>query len=323
MRRLAWSRVNPSPEPAEKGGGARDAGPFERNDRRPYGGLAAGDPVTRPGRSAPGSAYRIDEGLIALAAAVVTARSLARDPLADPSGLAPLGARFRALPTPRRTDSPHAGPEVGAGPAVRAATATAPEIVAQPTGPSYQGESPDETVRDIVSRAQRGDADAFGELYDRYVDLIYRYVYYRVGSRSLAEDLTSETFLRALRRITSFTWQGRDIGAWFVTIARNLIADHFKSGRYRLEIATSDMLDADQAEDGPEGAVLDAISNRSLLEAVKQLGAEQQECIVLRFLQGLSVSETALVMGKNEGAIKALQYRAVRALGRLLPEDFL
>src|SRR6185312_1266836 len=60
-----------------------------------------------------------------------------------------------------------------------------------------------------------GDPEAFGALYDRYVDLVYRYVYYRVGTRALAEDLTSETFLRALRRITSFTWQGRDIGAWF------------------------------------------------------------------------------------------------------------
>jgi RNA polymerase sigma-70 factor, ECF subfamily len=180
----------------------------------------------------------------------------------------------------------------------------------------------DRVVVEIVARAQAGDADAFGELYDRYVDLIYRYIYYRVGSQALAEDLTSETFLRALRRITTFTWQGRDIGAWFVTIARNLVADHFKSGRYRLEVATSDMLDADRAEEGPENAVLDSISNGALLEAVKQLGSEQQECIVLRFLQGLSVAETALAMGKNDGAIKALQYRAVRALGRLLPQDF-
>jgi RNA polymerase sigma-70 factor (ECF subfamily) len=83
------------------------------------------------------------------------------------------------------------------------------------------------------------------------------------------------------------------------------------------------MLDADGVTEGPEGAVLEGITNATLLEAVKELGAEQQECIVLRFLQGLSVAETALAMGKNEGAIKALQYRAVRALGRLLPEDLL
>jgi RNA polymerase sigma-70 factor (ECF subfamily) len=73
--------------------------------------------------------------------------------------------------------------------------------------------------------------------------------------------------------------------------------------------------------DSPEDQVLDALTNETLLEAVRQLNAEQQECIVLRFLQGLSVSETALIMGKNDGAIKALQYRAVRALARLLPEE--
>jgi RNA polymerase sigma-70 factor (ECF subfamily) len=174
----------------------------------------------------------------------------------------------------------------------------------------------------LVQRAQAGDAEAFGELYDRYVDLVYRYISYRVAGQQLAEDLTSETFLRALRRIGSFTWQGRDVGAWFVTIARNLVADHYKSGRYRLEMTTDDVSESGVhlVQDGPEGAVLEAMQNEVLLTAVKQLGSEQQECIVLRFLQGLSVAETALAMGKNEGAVKALQYRAVRALGRLLPD---
>ncbi|MCA2213754.1 sigma-70 family RNA polymerase sigma factor [Wangella sp. NEAU-J3] len=178
----------------------------------------------------------------------------------------------------------------------------------------------------LVERAQAGESEAFGLIYDRYVDTVFRFVYFRVGNRQLAEDLTSDTFLRALKRIGSFTWQGRDLGAWLVTIARNLVADHFKSGRYRLEVTTGDVLDADREDRGPEGspeaAVVDHITNVALLTAVKQLNPEQQECIVLRFLQGFSVAETAQTMGKNEGAIKALQYRAVRALARLLPEGF-
>jgi RNA polymerase sigma-70 factor (ECF subfamily) len=178
----------------------------------------------------------------------------------------------------------------------------------------------------LVERAQAGEAEAFGLIYDRYVDTVFRFVYFRVGSRQLAEDLTADTFLRALKRIGSFTWQGRDLGAWLVTIARNLVADHFKSGRYRLEVTTGDVLDADREDRGPEGspeaAVVEHITNVALLTAVKQLNPEQQECIVLRFLQGFSVAETARAMGKNEGAIKALQYRAVRALARLLPEGF-
>ncbi len=197
-----------------------------------------------------------------------------------------------------------------------------PAQAAQPALEPPRPDGPDPEVVALVARAQAGDAEAFGLIYDRYVGLIYRYIYYRVGSQQLAEDLTSETFLRALRRITTFTWQGRDVGAWFVTIARNLVTDHYKSSRYKLEITTHDLVSTagDSPDEGtPEDEVLTALTNSTLLQAVKSLNPEQQECIVLRFLQGLSVSETAQAMGKNEGAIKALQYRAVRSLGRLLP----
>ncbi|GCD36643.1 RNA polymerase sigma factor [Streptomyces chrestomyceticus JCM 4735] len=176
-------------------------------------------------------------------------------------------------------------------------------------------------MMDLVERAQAGEAEAFGRLYDQYADTVYRYIYYRVGGRATAEDLTSETFLRALRRIGTFTWQGRDFGAWLVTIARNLVADHFKSSRFRLEVTTGEMLDANEVERSPEDSVLESLSNAALLEAVRKLNPQQQECVTLRFLQGLSVAETARVMGKNEGAIKTLQYRAVRTLARLLPDD--
>ncbi|WP_133917851.1 ECF subfamily RNA polymerase sigma factor, BldN family [Streptomyces sp. NBC_00582] len=176
-------------------------------------------------------------------------------------------------------------------------------------------------MMDLVERAQAGESDAFGRLYDQYSDTVYRYIYYRVGGKATAEDLTSETFLRALRRIGTFTWQGRDFGAWLVTIARNLVADHFKSSRFRLEVTTGEMLDANEVERSPEDSVLESLSNAALLDAVRRLNPQQQECVTLRFLQGLSVAETARVMGKNEGAIKTLQYRAVRTLARLLPDD--
>jgi RNA polymerase sigma-70 factor, ECF subfamily len=205
-------------------------------------------------------------------------------------------------------------------------TAVAP---VQPPGGYPDRPDPSDAAHEmwaLVERAQAGEAEAFGLIYDRYLDTVFRFIYFRVGNRQLAEDLTSDTFLRALKRIGSFTWQGRDLGAWLVTIARNLVADHFKSGRYRLEVTTGDVLDADREDRGPEGspeaAVVDHITNVALLTAVKQLNPEQQECIVLRFLQGFSVAETAQAMGKNEGAIKALQYRAVRALARLLPDGF-
>jgi RNA polymerase sigma-70 factor (ECF subfamily) len=175
----------------------------------------------------------------------------------------------------------------------------------------------------LVELAQDGDGEAFGQLYDAYSDTVYRYIYYRVSNKPLAEDLTSETFLRALRRIGTFTWQGRDFGAWLVTIARNLVADHFKSSRYRLEVPTGEMLDSDDTVASPEDSVLSYLSNKALLDAVCQLNSQQQECVTLRFLHGLSVAETAKIMGKNDGAIKTLQYRAIRTLARLLPVESL
>lgn len=174
---------------------------------------------------------------------------------------------------------------------------------------------------DLVRAAQEGDRSAFALLYDKYVDVVFRYVLFRVGDRELAEDVTSETFLRALRRITSVTYQGRDVGAWFVTIARNLVLDHVKSSRFRLEVTTAEVDESKRVESGPEQQVLSRATRAALLECVSQLGADQRECIVLRFLQGLSVAETAAVMARNEGAVKALQHRAVRRLAQLLPPE--
>jgi RNA polymerase sigma-70 factor (TIGR02952 family) len=214
-------------------------------------------------------------------------------------------------PAPAPPDLPEAGEE------------TAEDLTGEWAALADTGAVPDPArvdVWELVGRAQAGDTEAFGELYDHYVTMVHRYVYARVGDRALAEDVTSETFVRALRRIDSLSFQGRDVGAWLVTIARNIVRDHVKSSRFRLEVATADMRDADRATDGPEDAVVAHLTNQQLLECVKQLGSEQQECIVLRFLHGLSVSETAAIMGKKDGAIKALQHRAVRRLAGLLPE---
>jgi RNA polymerase sigma-70 factor, ECF subfamily len=172
----------------------------------------------------------------------------------------------------------------------------------------------------LVELARGGDSEAFGMLYDHYQTSVYRFLYYRVGSVALAEDLMSETFFRALRSMSSFRWQGKDFGAWLMTIARNLTADHYKSGRNRLEYTTEDMSAHDSATEGPENAVLASLTNEALLEALGELPTEQQECLVMRFLQGLSIAETAQVLGRSDGAVKQLQLRGVRNLAKLLPE---
>ena len=183
-------------------------------------------------------------------------------------------------------------------------------------------DSPEERERliGLVELARGGDADAFGLLYDHYQPSIYRFLYYRTRSVVVAEDLTSETFFRALRNMASFRWQGKDFGAWLMTIARNLATDHFKAGRTRLEMTTEDMGQHDDATDGPETAVLASLTNEILLEALTELPNEQKDCLVMRFLQGMSIAETAAVLGRSEGAIKQLQLRGVRNLAKLMPE---
>ena len=172
----------------------------------------------------------------------------------------------------------------------------------------------------LVELARNGDSEAFGLLYDHYQGSVYRFLYYRVGSVALAEDLTSETFFRALRSMSSFRWQGKDFGAWLMTIARNLTTDHFKAGRTRLESTTEDMTSLDTTTDGPENAVLASLTNEALLTALSELPTEQRECLIMRFLQGLSIAETALTLNRSDGAVKQLQLRGVRNLAKLLPE---
>lgn len=172
----------------------------------------------------------------------------------------------------------------------------------------------------LVELARAGDADAFGLLYDHYQGSVYRFLFYRTRSAVLAEDLTSETFFRALRSMQGFRWQGKDFGAWLMTIARNLATDHFKAGRTRLEMTTEDMGQHDDATDSPEAAVLAGITNEILLEALTRLPEEQRDCLVMRFLQGMSIAETAAVLGRSDGAVKQLQLRGVRNLAKLMPE---
>jgi RNA polymerase sigma-70 factor (ECF subfamily) len=185
---------------------------------------------------------------------------------------------------------------------------------------SEEDEAEASRVIALVELARAGDTEAFGQLYDHYHVSVYRFLYYRVGQVALAEDLTSETFFRALRSMGSFRWQGKDFGAWLMTIARNLTADHFKAGRTRLETATEDMGAHDAPTEGPETSVLASLTNEALLQALTQLPTEQQDCLVMRFLQGLSIAETAKVLGRSDGAVKQLQLRGVRNLAKLLPE---
>jgi RNA polymerase sigma-70 factor (ECF subfamily) len=269
----------------------------------------------------------VRRGLAALAHEVVLALAPAGAPLTAAGGATPSARAARLL---TEAYGLHPSP-TGSGPAPARGQRHGPRDGTNREGPdrgdadravSSESDHAERTrLIALVELARGGDAEAFGMLYDHYQSLVYRFVYYRVGSVALAEDLTSETFFRALRSMGAFRWQGKDFGAWLMTIARNLTHDHFKAARTRLEYASEDMSLHDEAAEGPEATVLASLASRAVLGALRQLPAEQQECLVMRFLQGLSIAETAQVLGRSEGAVKQLQLRAVRNLAKLVPDS--
>ncbi len=180
----------------------------------------------------------------------------------------------------------------------------------------------------LVTRAQAGDMDAFADIYRNHQDTVYRFVRFRLGVDSdTAADLTQDTFCRALRSIGTLTWQGKDVVAWLLTIARNLTADYYKSARFRgMSNRTIDDLITDRSEpvadDDPAAEVAAAIEARTaqlLVGALlPELTEDQQRVIRLRFFDELPTPKVAEVMGKQVGAVKAAQYRACTAMRQAL-----
>lgn len=176
-----------------------------------------------------------------------------------------------------------------------------------------------------VQRAQQGDKDAIADLYTRYHELLRKFAYFRCGSHVLADDIVQDVWVRALRSLHSYTFTGTDFGAWLTTICRNLITDHFKSSRTRLDMSTPDILVVapDLAETrrdfNPESA-LDAITSAKLHDLIGQLTPEQADTILLRYIGQYSVAETAALTGKDAAAVKSSAWRALQKL-RVLAEE--
>lgn len=174
-------------------------------------------------------------------------------------------------------------------------------------------------IQSLIDRAKKGDRHSFALLYRGHVHLVYRYLAYRLPNRSLAEDLTAEVFLRALRKISDFQWRGVEFSAWLVRIARNVLLDHLKSAGNRLEVVGIEGTGIENATvPGSDLEALDRLDRQALYKALNSLRPEHQEVLYLRFLQGLSTTEVGKIMEKTEGAIRVLQFRALKALLRVL-----
>ncbi len=169
----------------------------------------------------------------------------------------------------------------------------------------------------LIQQARAGDTAAWSELYRTYRGPVLAYLWRRTADRALAEDLTQDTFVRAMRCIAGFRWTGTDIGAWFITIARNLLCDHLKRCSTSRETAVAAVADTDSGV-RVEAAVLAALDAARLGAAMGALTDAQHRALRLRYWDGLTSREIAVATGLRVGAVKTLTYRARGTLRRAL-----
>jgi len=184
---------------------------------------------------------------------------------------------------------------------------------------AHGGVSPEVTWA-LVERARSGDGEAFSLLYRHHFDLVHGYLHAR-ADWALAEDLTSETFTRALARLDRLAHQRSTFGAWLITIARNLLLDNAKAARTRHEVTMPDGWDfADGSADA--ATAFQRTQNIALVrQCLDALTRDQRECVILRFFLGYPVAQVAALMNRNAASVRALQLRATRKLALALAAE--
>jgi RNA polymerase sigma-70 factor (ECF subfamily) len=168
--------------------------------------------------------------------------------------------------------------------------------------------------QELVARARGQDSVAFSELYDLHYRRVYSYIYYRVGSQELAEDLAADVFVRGWQAIGSYDYRGVPLAAWLLRIARNRVIDHFRRSGKRETVELEDQHVDLQAD--PVSEVENRLLQEDLVRQMRSLTGDQRDVIVLKFFQGMSNTEVSSILGKPEGAIKSLQHRGLAALRR-------
>jgi RNA polymerase sigma-70 factor (ECF subfamily) len=174
-------------------------------------------------------------------------------------------------------------------------------------------------VRDepsLIRRAQQHDEMALTQLYEENFDRIYRYIVLKIGDRTEAEDMTQQVFLNVLKSISSYKWKGMPFTSWLYRIAHNQIVDYLRKKSKRTIVPLDESMPSVGGD--PEHLAVRKVQIEELAIAAKKLTPAQQEVISLRFAAELSVAEVAEVMGKSEGAVKALQHSAIVALRKVL-----
>ena len=177
----------------------------------------------------------------------------------------------------------------------------------------------DTAIERLVQEARDGDAWAFGLLFDHYHLPVYRYIASRVHRPSDAEDLTQLVFVKALEALPRYQSRGIPFGGWLFRLARNTVIDHMRTRHDHIDLDTASGQAGSDA--GPDEVTVARLEMDEVAVALAALTDEQREAIALRFFAGLSAREAAEVMGKQEGTIRGLQFRAIAALRRQLRID--
>ncbi len=177
------------------------------------------------------------------------------------------------------------------------------------------GPASEEELGRLVELAQTGDRDAFGRLYQHLAPKVYSYFYHHLaGQSALAEDLAEDVFLNVLRRLGSYTDHGLPFSAWIFRVAHNRLVDYYRSQQRRPQVPLDSAGEA--AELSPERELQRVVDRQTLMAALDRLTPSQRNVIVLRFLQHLSLSETAVALDRTEDGVKKLQQRALDSLRR-------
>lgn len=171
---------------------------------------------------------------------------------------------------------------------------------------------------DVIKKAVAGDTVAFGMLYQKYITAIYNYIFYRTGNVHDAEDISARVFHRAYAHISNFQYTGIPISAWLYRIAHNLVANYHRDGSRNKEISIDDQINLRSTAELPEKVLEINQENEMLQSAIRKLTPERQQVVILKFVEHLSNSEIAVIMGRSEGAIKSLYHRTLLALKKEL-----
>ena len=174
--------------------------------------------------------------------------------------------------------------------------------------------APELSDEDALILAVKGDQNAFGILYAKYVNRIFNYVYYRTGNYFDAEDLTARVFYRANNHISRYRNMGVPFSAWLYRIAHNLVANWHRDNHRRQEVSLEDATLLPHKGDLPEATLMQNQELDGLLIKIHTLSADRQQLIILKFVEGLSNSEIGIIMGRSEGAVKSLYHRTLLAL---------